>query len=108
MQIIESLSPEAFLEEINDPETIVIDIRTQEEREHFGIIEHTDLHIDMHTETFFWEILQLEREKKYLIYCWHANRTGYLLSFMAQNGFEYVKDLYWWTELWEMSWYKFV
>ena len=103
--IIKSIAPEEFKNEIWDKKTILIDIRTREEKEKFWYIENTDVFFDMYHENFFENILKLNRKEKYLIYCWHANRTWFLLNFMKNSWFEYVKDLLWWTENWEKSWF---
>jgi len=101
---IESIHPDDFQNEIWDTNTILIDVRTKEEKEKFWYIENTDLFLNMYEENFFATLWKLEKNKRYLIYCWHANRTWFLLNFMKNSWFEYVKDLLWWTENWENSW----
>ncbi|QFR39636.1 rhodanese-like domain-containing protein [Candidatus Gracilibacteria bacterium 28_42_T64] len=104
----QSLNPEDFQNEICDDATILIDVRTPEEKGKFGYIQGTDLFLDMHNDGFFEDILKLDRKKKYLTYCWHANRTGYLINFMKNAGFEYVKDLSGGTENWEKTGFQLI
>jgi rhodanese-related sulfurtransferase len=57
------------------------------------VLPKVDLYMNMYEDNFFDELGKLDKSKKYLIYCWHANRTGFLLNYMRNTGFEYVKDL---------------
>jgi rhodanese-related sulfurtransferase len=64
--------------------------------------------MNMHDIDFFEQLWKMDKNKNYFIYCWHANRTGYLLNYMKNIWFKNVKDLEWWTEYWEQSGLKLV
>ena len=71
----------------------MIDIRTQREVEIYGEIPGTSFRWDFYEEGFADKILSLEKNTPYLLYCWHANRTAYLMEFMKESGFQRVFDL---------------
>lgn len=104
----ERISPVEFNEQIYKKDNIVIDVRTPEEHAKFWVLPKVDLYMNMNASDFFEQLWQLDRKKKYFIYCWHANRTGYLLNYMNNIWFEYVKDLEWGTALWIESGFKLV
>jgi len=95
----DSLEKEDFLQRVNSKEYITIDIRTLEEVNIYGDIEWTDMRMDFYLPWFTQDILKLDKSKKYLIYCWHGNRTHYLKEFMKQNWFVEVYDLKWWIDV---------
>jgi len=106
MSYIWTISPEYFEKKILEKDTILIDIRTPQEKIDHWYINNTDLFMDMYWPTFWDDILELDKSKKYLIYCWHANRSAFLLKFMGGNWFESVYDLWWWIDLWEREWFE--
>ena len=106
MNEIWRLFPKIFDEKIKEKDTILIDIRTPEEKVYYWYIEETDSYIDMYSKGFQEEIDRLDKSKKYLIYCFHWNRTQVLLWYMKANDFKYVYDLIWWIELWENHWFE--
>jgi rhodanese-related sulfurtransferase len=71
----------------------MIDVRTQREVEIYGEVPGTHFRWDFYEDGFAEKILSLDRETTYLVYCWHANRTAYLMEFMRQSGFREVYDL---------------
>lgn len=101
--IFGTLSPQDFNEQMNDTDVIVIDVRTPNEHQEFWVLPKVDLYMDMHDRDFFEKLWKLERNKKYLIYCWHANRTETILNYMRNIGFEYVQHLQWWIDEWVKS-----
>ena len=94
---------EEFRSEIDSGETILIDIRRLDEQDEYGIISEDQLHIIFWPDSFSEQILELDRNKKYLIYCWHGNRSGVARDFMRDNWFTWVKDLAWGTDDWNKS-----
>lgn len=101
--INERISPVEFNKEMHESESIVIDVRTPKEHVNFWVLPKVDLYMNMNESDFFEQLWKLDRTHKYLLYCWHANRTGYLLNYMKNTWFEYVKDLEWGTEYWKQS-----
>lgn len=71
----------------------MIDVRTQREVEMYGEVPGTSFRWDFYEDDFAEKILSLDRNTTYLVYCWHANRTAYLMDFMRQSGFQSVFDL---------------
>jgi len=106
--IFSSLSPEDFSKQMYNQDVIVIDVRTPEEHLEFWVLAKVDLYLNMHDYDFFERLWDLDRKTPYLIYCWHANRTNYLLQYMHRAGFETVSDLAGGTELWETQWFELV
>ncbi|MDP2090071.1 MAG: rhodanese-like domain-containing protein [Candidatus Gracilibacteria bacterium] len=98
---IRRLHAKQFSDEIFKNDTILIDIRTPQEKVIYGYIKGTDLYYDMYSKKFVDNMLHLDRNKKYLIYCWHGNRTQYVLQYMKINGFTDVSDLIGGIEYWE-------
>lgn len=93
-----TISAQEFSEKMYDDDVIVVDVRAPEEHHYFWVLPKVDLYMNMYEENFFDELWKLDRNKKYFIYCRHANRTGFLLNYMRNAGFEYVVDLAWWTD----------
>ena len=91
---------EEFSREIESWDTILIDIRTTEELEIYGTISENQSHIIFGTETFAEQILELDRNKKYLLYCWHWHRSAVTREFMQEQWFTWVKDLAWGIDRW--------
>lgn len=106
--IIRRLHAKEFSDEIVKNDTILIDIRTLQEKIMYWYIKGTDLFYDMYSKKFVDNLLKLDRNKKYLIYCWHGNRTQYVLGYLKSNWFIDVADLIWWIEYWEAYWFKLI
>jgi rhodanese-related sulfurtransferase len=106
--IFETISPQDFNKEIYKESSIVIDVRTPEEYLEFWVLPKVDLYMNMHDSNFFEKLWKLDRTKKYFIYCWHANRTGYLLNYMKNIWFEYVVELEWGIDYWKKSGFELI
>lgn len=105
MNKIWTIGSDEFSKKIWEIDTILIDIRTYQEKIEYWYIDKTDLFMDMYWPAFWDDILELDKSKKYLIYCWHANRSAFLLKFMDGNWFESVFELGGWIDLWEKEWF---
>ncbi len=78
------------LEEDNN--SIVLDVRTQEEID-LGIIPDS-IHIDIYKgQGFIDEIEQLDKTKTYYVYCRSGNRSGQACAIMSQLGFNIAYNL---------------
>jgi len=99
-----SLSVVDFKNELENTEAVLLDVRTQPELDRFGIISENQIHIDIYQSWAAEEIQKLDVSKKYLIYCYHGNRTKQVQDFMKQAWFSYVKDLDWGIDAWIQSW----
>ena len=106
--MFQSLSAQEFSEKMYDEDVIVVDVRAPEEHHYFWVLPKVDLYINMYEENFFDELWKLDRNKKYFIYCRHANRTAFLLNYMKNAGFENVVDLAGWTDGWLDAGYELV
>lgn len=91
-QIIEVIAPqEAFTliqDNANNPDFVIIDIRTLEEFAE-GHIANA-INIDYYSETFTDELNNLDKNKVYLIYCQWGNRSGAALAIMEGLNFREV------------------
>lgn len=105
-KVMQSLSVKDFKDKINQNYTL-IDIRTQQEINNW-IIPWTDLFLDFYSKDFISELNKLYKNKKYLIYCAHANRTKYAMSLMNKIWINEVFDLEWWIVNWIDSWEKLI
>ncbi len=94
-QIIENITPQEALtliqENQNNPDFITIDVRTPEEFAD-GYLENA-VNLDFYSETFRDELDQLDKNKKYLIYCRSGGRSGNALNIMAELNFREVYNV---------------
>ena len=105
---IARLNPDEFNSKLETNDYILIDIRTPEEKVFYWYIENTDYFFDIYREEFVSQINLLDKNKKYLIYCFHWNRTQSALWYMEKQWFIEVYDLIWWIVNWENFWYKLI
>lgn len=80
-----------IIEQQDDPDFVLLDVRTDPEIETSHISGAGSL--DFRSATFRDDLAQLDREKIYLIYCRTGNRTGQTLAMMKDLGFEKVYDM---------------
>ena len=85
------MSPQQALDLSNDPEVVVIDVRTPEEFDE-GHIDGAEM-IDFYADTFGDDIAALDQDETYLLYCRSGNRSGQTAALMAQLGFDSVYDM---------------
>jgi rhodanese-related sulfurtransferase len=103
-QFFTQLSVNDFKKELSNSWIVLIDVRTKDELKKYWIISNNQLHIDINENDFPEKISKLDKTKKYLIYCWHGNRSSVARDYMKSQGFSYVKDLKWWIDAWEKAW----
>jgi len=88
-QILEDITPqEAFTliqENQNNPDFVIIDVRTPEEFAE-GYIENA-VNIDFRSETFLDELNKLDKNKTYVVYCRSGHRSSSALNTMAELNF---------------------
>lgn len=77
--------------EQNEVEFVLLDVRTQREFDngHFP----KAIVLDYYAKDFRTKLAELDRSKKYLLYCRSGNRSGQTLRLMSQMGFTYAVDL---------------
>ncbi len=100
---IEDITPQEALTLIqnnqNNPDFVIIDVRTQEE----FVGEHIEnaTNIDFYSETFRDTLNTLDKNKTYLIYCRSGGRSGSALDIMAELNFEKVYNILGGINLWK-------
>jgi rhodanese-related sulfurtransferase len=75
----------------NNPNFIIIDVRTREEL-NAGHIAKASM-VDYESQDFNAKISELDRNKKYLVYCRSARRSGLAAKVMKDLGFREVYDM---------------
>ena len=87
-----NLDSESFSEKFkNDPNAVLIDVRTAQEFA-AGHIPNSIL-IDIYLPSFPDHITALDKNKNYYIYCRSGNRSYHAGMFMLQQGFNTVYNL---------------
>ncbi len=86
-----NLNVSEFSQKINEPDVIILDVRTPEEFAS-GHIEGA-LNIDFNSGDFANEITRLNPSETYAIYCRSGNRSGQAASIMHKAGFHDVSNL---------------
>lgn len=99
-QFFAQISVSNFKKEIENPDIILLDVRTPWELPVYWKIRENQKLIDINSYNFVSEIAKLDKTKKYLIYCWHWNRSVTARNYMKREWFSYVKDLEWWIDKW--------
>lgn len=75
----------------NDPNFIILDVRTPREY----AAEHLTgaMNLDYYSSSFRTNLNQLDKSKTYLIYCHTGRRSGLTLDMMCDLGFSEVYDI---------------
>ena len=100
-QIIQRLNLWDFKEKLSTWAYRLIDTRTSQEQLIFWKISENQLHIDVYKADALEQIQKLPRERKYLVYCYHGNRSQQVLSLMQELGFQEVYDLIGGIDAWK-------
>ncbi len=98
--MFKTIKKEQFKEELDKWDAILIDVRSDNERRTFWKIQEKQLNMDIYNPNVAEQILALDKSKKYLIYCWHGNRSLTVMNFMKGNWFSWVCELAWWINAW--------
>jgi len=95
VQNLKSVNPETFKALAETGEYTIIDLRTPEELlpKNGGKIFPEAINIDFYEPAFVQNLLKLDRDEKYLIYCRSGNRSGKTLDLMKKTGFKNVVEL---------------
>jgi rhodanese-related sulfurtransferase len=89
---IKRLTNAQFKKEAAKPNTVVIDVRTPDEYNE-GHIEGAVLMDYLETEKFTKQVLTLDPEKNYILYCRSGKRSLNAANIMVSKGFKKVSDL---------------
>jgi rhodanese-related sulfurtransferase len=95
------ISSEDFKKKLETGNYTLIDVRTPEELITYWKISENQLLININDKSFSDKIKKLDKNKKYLIYCWHWNRSKVAREFMEKEWFLYLDDLKWWIDIWK-------
>ncbi|MCJ7465806.1 MAG: rhodanese-like domain-containing protein [Maribacter sp.] len=88
-----NLSQEAWTEQLqNDPNAIILDVRTPEEVSEGYIPLAINLDIYLGQE-FLAELENLDKSKNYYVYCRSGNRSGQACAIMNSLGIENAYNL---------------
>lgn len=82
-----------ILKHKNDPDFVVLDVRTPEELTQGHLPEKTPMNLDFYAPSFREQLARLDREKTYLVYCRTGHRSGEAVKLMKELGFRRVYDL---------------
>jgi len=91
--MFKQLHKSEFKKLLENPEYTLIDLRTDGEREKYGKIQEDQLHVEFSMLFFKSKLSGLDTTKKYLIYCWHGQRSEVSRNIMQDMWFEWVCDL---------------
>jgi rhodanese-related sulfurtransferase len=86
------ITPADFLVKMNSGEYIVLDVRTFAEYMS-GRIEKNATSVDYYSSSFKEQLNNLEKDKKYLIYCQSGNRSSKTVAIMEELEFENFYEL---------------
>jgi len=98
------ISVKDFKKELENTENILLDIRTPQELPMFWKIRENQILINYNDLSFPTKISKLDKNKKYLVYCWHWNRSRGAVEYMKKQGFTNIMDLKWWIDEWVIQW----
>jgi rhodanese-related sulfurtransferase len=97
------LNTAEFREKIETQGYTLIDIRTAQEQVIFWVISEQQKHIDIYKPEALENIKKLPRDGKYLIYCYHGNRSQQVWNLMEEIWFLEIYDLEWGIDEWGKS-----
>ena len=78
------LSRTNFQNKLESREYTLLDVRTAHEQLIYGVILKDQLHIDIYAPDALQKIQKLPKEGKYLVYCFHGNRSQYVVKVMEE------------------------
>lgn len=85
------LNVEEFKTKMNDPNVILLDVRTPKETAQ-GIIQNAML-LDIKQKDFRTKIQALDKEKTILVYCKSGGRSVKACRILEENGFDKIYNL---------------
>lgn len=89
--MFENIDVKKFSEMIKEKDIIILDIRTLQEVRS-GYVKGA-IHIDFYSNDFKEKLDELERTKKYLVYCHSGGRSTTASKLMKQMNFHNVYNL---------------
>jgi rhodanese-related sulfurtransferase len=92
IQGVKNIKQAEFQKLAKDPNTVIIDVRTDGEVGE-GYIEGATLFIDYNGSNFESKISKLDKSKSYVIYCRSGGRSARASELMASKGFKKLYNL---------------
>jgi rhodanese-related sulfurtransferase len=86
-----NISRDEFLALKDQPNTVVLDVRTKMEW-NMGHVDGATL-IDINSPTFEADVQKLDPSKSYLVYCRSGRRSALAANILIKNGFTDVKNV---------------
>ena len=86
------INSEKFVELRKDTSIQIIDVRTPGEVSD-GYIPGTTIFLDINSDDFDAKIDQLDKSKKYIVYCKSGGRSSRAVETMRGKGFKYIYEL---------------
>jgi len=80
-----------IVENESNPEFIILDVRTAEEFEFERIGDAKN--IDFNSKDFKIQLENMDKNKKYLVYCHSGRRSSKAVKEMDKSGFKHVQNL---------------
>jgi rhodanese-related sulfurtransferase len=87
-----NIDQKTFQTKMNEKDVVVIDVRTPGEIAE-SYINGADLFIDYNRSDFNKKINELDKSKKYIMYCRSGGRSSGAADYMVKNGFKEVYNL---------------
>jgi phage shock protein E len=89
--VIDTVDPDRFQQLIDEPGTVIIDIRTPEE---FGAGRISGaINIDFYAADFADQLAELDRDTTYVVYCRSGNRSASAADTFRELAFTEVNEL---------------
>lgn len=89
---ISTVKPAEFAKQTKEANIVVLDVRTKEEFDQGHLAGAVN--IDFNNTTAFNDFVsQLDKNKKYLVYCRSGNRSGQAMKMMQDKGFTQITNL---------------
>lgn len=105
-QVSQVVGAEEFATVIEQPDVVVLDVRTPEEFNEGHIEGAVNMNVD--GPTFADDVAQLDPDKTYAVYCRSGNRSATAVGYMTDQGFTSLYDLGGGIGTWQSAGYPLV
>ncbi len=96
---VATVSPDEFQALLRQPNTVLLDVRTQAEYEQ-GHLDNA-ININLHAKDFAERIQKLDKDKTYLVYCAIGGRSAQACDKMSKSDFPHLYNLKGGIEAWK-------
>jgi phage shock protein E len=103
-----NISPNQALDKLQkEPQIILLDVRTQTEREETGYLKNSE-NIDYYDPQFDTKIQALDKTQTYIIYDRSGQRSQRTAQIMSEKGFENIYNLAGGINAWQVAGFEVV